>query len=257
MVHCQRIAQSAHQLVDLGFAVVPLRYGGKTPLVKWKHLESSHDAVDGWLRRFPLMNLAIQAGRSGIIGLDADTPEAAEWIEGHCPRTPMLATTPRGGLHAYFRAPENAPPPAVNLFGIGLDVRSRRSMLVASPSWSRRHRRSWQWRNGVVPVAELPELPIDLLPRPPKPPASILPPGEARGSGAIRDVTRWIMRVESIQGQNGSAQCFKVACRLADSGMDWHRAWQTLLVWNDQCAVPPWNEKELRHKLTDAFKRFR
>jgi hypothetical protein len=65
------------------------------------------------------------------------------------------------------------------------------------------------------------------------------------------------MRVESVQGQNGSGQCFKVACRLVDAGLDWDRAWQTLLIWNDRMAEPPWSEKELRHKLEGAFRRFR
>jgi len=251
----RELHREAHRLVDLGYRLVPIRYGGKTPLLKWKHLESNHDEVDGWLRRFGAMNLAIQTGRSGIIGLDADTSEAVGWIECHCPRTPMVATTPRGGLHAYFLASDDAPPPAVNLLGIGLDVRSRRSMLIAAPSWSAAHQRRWEWRGRIVPASELPVLPGGLLPKRTRVPTP-LPTGEPRACGTIRHVTRWIMRVDSIQGQNGSRQCFRVACRLVDAGMDWDRAWATLLAWNDQCADPPWSEKELEHKLLDAFRRF-
>ena len=252
-----RLRKDAHRLVDLGYALVPLRYGRKTPVLRWKSLECNHDAVEGWLRRFGRLNLAIQAGRSGIVGLDADSPEAVEWIERECPRTPMVAGTPRGGMHAYFRAPDDAPPPAVNLLGIGLDVRSRRSMLVAAPSWCATRRRGWEWRGEPVPVGELPVLPSGLLPRRPRTPGPAMPAGGPRSCGAIRDVTRWIMRVESVQGQNGSGQCFRVACKLVGSGMDRDRAWATLLAWNDRCAVPPWSEKELAHKLQDAFERFR
>ena len=75
----------------------------------------------------------------------------------------MRASTPRGGMHAYFRAPEDAPRPAQNLFGIGLDVRSRASLLIASPSYSAEHDRHWQWTGDVVPPGELPEIPAALI----------------------------------------------------------------------------------------------
>jgi hypothetical protein len=253
----RELHREAHRLVELGYRLVPIRYGGKTPLVRWKDLESGHRAVDRWMGRFGAMNLAVHTGSSGIVGLDADTDRAAEWIAGNCPETPMVCRTPRGGIHAYFRAPEDPPPPAVNLFGIGLDVRSRRSILVVSPSWSAEHRRSWEWRDGVVRAGELPLLPDGPLRRVPRAEKSRRPVAGCRGCAGIRDVARWIMRVESVQGQNGSGQCFKVACRLVDAGLDWDRAWQTLLIWNDRMAEPPWSEKELRHKLEGAFRRFR
>src|SRR3954466_2367111 len=114
----------------------------------------------------------------------------------------MGGMTPRGGVHAYFRAPEDAPPPAVNLFGIGLDVRSRRSILVVSPSWSSVHRRSWRWRDGVARACELPLLPDGPLRREPRVEEPRRPIAVRGRCGGIRDVTRWIMRVESVQGQN-------------------------------------------------------
>lgn len=253
----ESLRTGAHRLVECGYSLLPLRWGAKTPLVRWKKYESGHEEIERWLSRFGRPNIAIHTGRSGIIGLDADTPEAVRWIEENCPATPMLAATPRGGLHAYYRAVEETLP-MVDLFGIGLDVRAGRSILVASPSWSREHKRRWEWRGEVVPASELPELPAELLPRKPEQPAPRPPPqsGSPRSVGHIRDVTRWIMRVESIQGRNGSGQCFRVACRLADSGMGWDEAIAWLQVWNERCAEPPWSEKELRHKLDGAFKRF-
>jgi Bifunctional DNA primase/polymerase, N-terminal len=92
--------REAHRLVDLGYRLVPIRYGGKMPLVRWKDLESGHRAVDRWMGRFGAMNLAVHTGRSGIVGLDADTDRAAEWIAGNCPETPMVCRTPRGRAYA-------------------------------------------------------------------------------------------------------------------------------------------------------------
>jgi hypothetical protein len=180
----RELHREAHRLVDLGYRLVPIRYGGKTPLVRWKDLESGHRAVDRWMGRFGAMNLAVHTGSSGIVGLDADTDRAAEWIAGNCPETPMVCRTPRGGIHAYFRAPEDPPPPAVNLFGIGLDVRSRRSILVVSPSWSAEHRRSWEWRDGVVRPCELPLLAGGPLRREPRARGLVVrspPAGAVRG----------------------------------------------------------------------------
>ena len=111
--------------------------------------------------------------------------------------------------------------------------------------------------DGVARACELPLLPDGPLPREPRAEEPRRPIAVRGHRGRIRDVTRWVMRVESVQGQNGSGQCFKVACRLVDAGLDWDRAWQTLLAWNDRMAEPPWGEKELRHKLDGAFKRFR
>ena len=95
----------AHRLADLGYHLVPVACGGKRPLIAWKDAESSHRAIDAWFDRFrSLINIAIDAGKSGVVGLDADTDEAAAWIVAHCPPTPMWAATPRGGRHAYYQA---------------------------------------------------------------------------------------------------------------------------------------------------------
>ncbi len=169
--------------------------------------------------------------------------------------TPVSCITPRGGMHAYYRAPEDPPPPSTNLFGIGLDVRARRSILVVSPSWSAEHRRRWTWENGVVRPCELPPLPDGLLRREGRVETRRRLTAVRKACGPIRDVTKWIMRVESVQGQNGSGQCFKVACRLVDAGLDRDAAWSALTAWNERMAEPPWSERELRHKLEGAYAR--
>ena len=248
----------AHDLADMCYSLAPVEFGGKRPLLPWKELETSHRAIDGWFDRFghPI-NIAIVAGRSGVVGLDADIEEAAACIAANCPASPMIAATPRGGLHAYFRAPADAPPPVQDHLGIGLDVKSRVSLLLASPSWSREHERRWTWTGAVLPPAELPELPAGLIRKepPPNPKGSPHRADAPRGTGPIRDVTRWIMAVESVDGQGGSNQCFKVACRLADAGLGRDEAWHWLCRWNERMAKGPWSEPELRHKLEDAFNR--
>ncbi len=253
------IRDAAHGLHGRGYHLVPCAYGGKRPLIPWKHAECSHTLIDRWFDRFGgRLNIAIHAGRSGVVGLDCDRAEAASWVARRCPPSPMSAVTPRGGRHVYFRAPAVPPPIRHNLLGLGLDVKSGPSLLLASPSWSRKHDRRWRWTGEVPPPSELPELPAGLIREEPSPEPKTPPrPSEIRSAGPIRDVTRWIMGVPSVQGEHGSNGCFKVACRLVDAGLPREEAMHWLRAWNARVPRPPWSEGELRHKLTDAFNRRR
>jgi putative DNA primase/helicase len=56
----------------------------------------------------------------------------------------------------------------------------------------------------------------------------------------------------AISGQNGHDQTFRAACILVQ-GFDLspEDAFSFLVRYNQRCE-PPWTERELRHKLTDA-----
>lgn len=57
----------------------------------------------------------------------------------------------------------------------------------------------------------------------------------------------------SIQGQAGSVSLFKACCALRRGfDLDFDTAWPLLLHWNGTHCQPPWSERELRHKLSDA-----
>ncbi len=56
----------------------------------------------------------------------------------------------------------------------------------------------------------------------------------------------------AISGQRGHDRTFAVACRLVQKfKLPDSTAWQLLNEFNKRC-VPPWSERELRHKLDDA-----
>jgi hypothetical protein len=59
---------------------------------------------------------------------------------------------------------------------------------------------------------------------------------------------------DAISGKDGSGATFAVACRLVEFGLSWDDAWALLLEYNLRCQ-PQWSERELRHKLDDAFRR--
>jgi putative DNA primase/helicase len=55
-------------------------------------------------------------------------------------------------------------------------------------------------------------------------------------------------------GKRGHNRAYRAACILrCEFGLSFDGAWQAILDWNKTC-LPPWSEKELRHKLEDAGK---
>lgn len=59
---------------------------------------------------------------------------------------------------------------------------------------------------------------------------------------------------QAIAGQRGHVATFAAACRLVEFGLGESDAWQLLCDWNRTHCQPAWTEKDLRHKLTDAFR---
>lgn len=58
----------------------------------------------------------------------------------------------------------------------------------------------------------------------------------------------------AIQGNNGSDAAFHAACELFRFGLNDSEAAAVFDEYNQRC-VPPWNEREVKHKLTDARER--
>jgi hypothetical protein len=58
----------------------------------------------------------------------------------------------------------------------------------------------------------------------------------------------------AISGAGGHDATFAVACALVKFGLSPDEAWPLLLEYNQRC-TPAWVEREMRHKLEDAFRR--
>ena len=59
---------------------------------------------------------------------------------------------------------------------------------------------------------------------------------------------------QAVSGSGGHAAAFNVAVALIHGfALSEDEAWPILLSFNERCS-PPWNERELRHKLADADK---
>jgi len=59
---------------------------------------------------------------------------------------------------------------------------------------------------------------------------------------------------DAVSGAGGHNQTFAAACKLVKFGLTPDKAWPLLLEYNQRCQ-PQWSERELKHKLDDAFRR--
>jgi hypothetical protein len=127
-------SEFAHDLREEGLHVFPVERLGKKPLVPWQqyqHREPSDEEFEGWRERFPGCNWGIATG-VGVVVVDADTPEAVEWIEGGgIPVTGRRVTTSKG-KHFYYRVTDEFTIP--NSAGFHIDIRGFGGYVVAPGS---------------------------------------------------------------------------------------------------------------------------
>jgi hypothetical protein len=73
-------------------------------------------------------------------------------------------------------------------------------------------------------------------------------------SPKIRDGVTYIQSIQAVAGEGGHNATFRAACKLRDSGLSAQQALKVILQWNETNARPPWTEKELAHKIHDAYR---
>jgi hypothetical protein len=250
------VRDAAHDLIDLGYGVIALRPGTKIPAVSWREWRTrraSHDQLDQWLRREPECNLAIVCGASGVVVLDADSIEAEERIKGYA--TPMTARTPRGGRHAYFRAPESVPlHPRTRIEGLPLDLRAGASFVVVAPSRSQTRETTWSWNGEVLSSDQLPPIDPEWFPVAPVDSTSFhFQIHEHRPERRIRRAAAYLVTIEgAVSGNRGHDKTLYAAASLIQKfGLSVPESWPLFLQYNARC-LPPWTERELFRKLKEA-----
>jgi hypothetical protein len=173
---------------ERGIAVFPLRPGLKTPIYPGGFHRATTDLrqVHAWWRRDPGANIGIACG-AALVVIDEDPRHGGNADQLDLPPT-VVARTPRGGRHFYYRVP---PGVIVRIdhagatLGAGIDVQGaperpdpayptdRNGCYVVAPpsAISETHdglRRtlSYVWVTPTPPLADLPPELVDRLARP-------------------------------------------------------------------------------------------
>ena len=95
---------------DEGYNVVPLQRSNKKPpsfLGSWeqyKETRPSRDLVESWFKDRDNLQVALVCGKFVVV--DADSPEAMDWVEKNMPPCPFKVITGKG-MHYYYNNPEN------------------------------------------------------------------------------------------------------------------------------------------------------
>ena len=164
-------AIKALQYAAIGFAVFPLHYKSKRPLIdEWQHRASKDPNVlrEFW-RKHPKAGIGVCCGLSDLAVIDVDPRHGGDetfarlqkergylWDEG-C----AIAQTGRGdgGRHYFFRSPEGVRLPGK--LGPGVDLLSGPRYVVLEPSIHPDTGHPYRWEKGANPVhmPELSELP--------------------------------------------------------------------------------------------------
>jgi len=154
----------ALEATNLGFRVVPLRRGAKTPLLRaWPRLATTDPAqICEWGERWPDANVGISL--EGLLVLDVDTREAEQYITSL--KLPATATVQTArGRHRYFRGRPERP---VRTLRDGLDVKTGGAGLAVAPG-SLVEGHLYTWAEGChpheTPIADAPRDLLELVER--------------------------------------------------------------------------------------------
>ena len=95
---------------DDGYNVVPLQRSNKKPpsfLGSWEQYKESRPErtlVESWFKDRDNLQVALVCGKFVVV--DADSPEAMDWVERNLPACPFKVITGKG-MHYYYNNPQN------------------------------------------------------------------------------------------------------------------------------------------------------
>lgn len=254
---------------------------GKHPMFsKWREIATTDtDKLRAWWRRWPRANVGLlMGGAAALVCVDIDGDEGRESLKkletehGKLPKT-RSQTTGRagGGEHFLFHVDPFYVDWIKNRARVapGLDFRSEGGLIVAAPSLHASGN-YYRWRDPNYPIAELPEWMFKVALAHREVSREVISSGERpteeslaaigwpleRRLKAAADALR--LAEPAIQGQNGSAACYRAAILTARGycvPVEPHNhvfdlMWST---YNPICQ-PAWNQDELIHKIHDAEK---
>jgi hypothetical protein len=240
-----------------GLVPIPIVEGTKIPAVKWKPWQTAVPSVQLLREWFSTTrNIAIIC--TGMVVFDCDDPEKADLVLRECGDTPHKIRTPSGGIHLGYRRRKGVIlANQVKIKGMAIDIRTDGGLELIPTSHTSEGRYEWMCE-GLLPVSELPLARIAWTRervRCPAKPTAFDPTITQATHGRILNPEAYCMRIQSIQGQNGSRGLVRAVCVLRDAKRTPEQALRFLLgCWNDACANPPWSEREILHAIRRHYR---
>jgi hypothetical protein len=252
----------------------------KHPRTKNGSKDATSDAaqIRRWWKGWPAAGVGICTGQAeGLFMVGPDGPAGLQALAelekrgSQLPRTPT-ARSGSGGKHFYFRWPAG---PAImndrNHLGLPIDIRGEGGYAVAPPSSNAKGAYAWEVSPSDAEAAEAPAWLLEWC-RAEKPErASSSSNGTAGGNAAAVPASIFHQRATGRPSiaDRAIAYLAEVPPAIADQGGHDQTLWAARVVvlgfdlgpdfgysilathYNPRC-VPPWSDKELRHKCEQA-----
>jgi hypothetical protein len=239
---------------------------GKHPLLAHGSKDATTDAgtIRNWFgAMFPDANIGIATGpESGIFLLGPDGEQGIadlaklEKANSELPATPR-ARSGGGGRHYLFRYPQgHTVANRRNHRGTKIDVRGQGGYFIAAPS-NHKSGTPYAWETNAIPPAEAPPWLLDWLGSNSETSTvdnKAAPVAYCTDAETVARAVAWLQEQgPAVSGNGGHDTAYTVARGLA---YGWNLGPETglrllLQHYNSKC-VPPWSERELRHKCIDA-----
>ena len=243
-----------------GWPVIPIELDSKAPIAKLvpngvAHATTDTEVIEYWWTRRRSANIGIACSKLFVVDIDPRNGGDAQLqvlLEQHgsLPTTPTQRTG-GGGTHYLFNRPTVA---LVGKLTPGIDlVHGPRRYILAAPSIVSSGRK-YEWITPpTVPLADAPEWLIAMARRSEPQPIRRMPHGFDRRELLVR-AHRYAEKMDpAISGSHGHDTTFRAACALVRNfgELSDDEMMAALGDWNLRCS-PPWNERELLRKISEA-----
>jgi hypothetical protein len=240
---------------ERGFAVFPLREGGKEPALKgsWRDMATRDpDRIRGlWGRRE--YNVGVDTGDLIVVDIDDKGGKcgSADWELLSYPDDTLTVQTPSGGRHLYYKSGDATGQPALTK---SIDIRAAGLGYVVAPGSL----------IGGKPYTIIKDAPVADAPEP-----LVLHCQRRRrierdihveldtDEAIDRAIAFLESRAPSVENQNGDLWAYTTACSVIDLGISADMCHELMAEhWNDRCS-PPWELEgpaSLREKTDSAWR---
>ena len=271
-MNCYTALDWAKFYVNKGWQVVPIPHKTKFPrLMGWEQLRLVVNELPIHFRAGAHQNVGVLLGVPSkmLVDVDLDDPVAVQLASKYLP--PTLAVfgrvgKPRSHWIYYLKAESPTKQWRLSNRKVVAELRSTGAQTVfpgsTHPSGELIHWETFGEPATVEPAALidcLESLYLEVADRSHSPDESAETHLPERCEQAppiiVNRARRYLAKLSpAVSGQGGHDATFHAACSLVlGFGLDRPQSLVLLQEWNNRC-VPPWNDRELEHKIDDALK---
>jgi hypothetical protein len=244
---------AAQGLASFDWPVFRVNPDTKAPLITGWQTRATCDrsGITDLFKDYPSAAIGLLTGKkSGLVVIDIDERENFSGLKnfknaGYELSPTVSVSTPRGGIHLYFKAPSCEVPCSVSKIAEGVDVKADGGYVIAPPSTTKWGEYGWSckyktFQQGPLPLPEKFYMPVGQK-RP------------LRGSGdRLGSVSSRLL--DPVFEGNRNDEITK-RCGLLVSRYPADDALKMLELINQKCCQPPLDQRELHQIFASISKR--